>query len=215
MDKIKSEEKSNQIFLKFDKLKNIKNEELNELYKKLYAKTDIELNDLPYKDALKYDNRTFFDFYFSLLKCNHLLLFSFLPKFDFNSRIIKIYLFFFIFASFFFVNALFFIDETMGKINIDRGTFNFLYNLPQIIYSSIISQVINEFIRFLELTENSFIKYRNIHEKEKILKSGSKLIRIFKIKFVIFFISNFILLGGFVFIFLVLVLYIIILKYIL
>ena len=103
----------------------------------------------------------------------------------------------------------------MGKINIDRGTFNFLYNLPQIIYSSIISQVINEFIRFLALTENSFIKYRNIHEKEKILKSGSKLIRIFKIKFVIFFISNFILLGGFVFIFLVLVLYIIILKYIL
>ena len=85
----------------------------------------------------------------------------------------------------------------MGKINIDRGTFNFLYNLPQIIYSSIISQVINEFIRFLELTENSFIKYRNIHEKEKILKSGSKLIRIFKIKFVLFFISNFILLGWF------------------
>ena len=43
----------------------------------------------------------------------------------------------------------------------------------------------------------SFIEYRNTAKKEKILNSGYKLKRIFKIKFVIFFILNFILLGWF------------------
>jgi len=96
--------------------KNLKEKELYKLYKKIFTKTDNELNDLPYKDALKYDRRKYFAFYFSLVKNNHLICFSFLPKFDFNSRIIKMYLFFFNFATFFFVNALFFTDETMGKL---------------------------------------------------------------------------------------------------
>ena len=73
------------------------------------------MNDLSYKDALRYDKRTYFSFYFSLLiRCNHLLFFSFLPKFDFNSRIIKMYLFFFNFTTYFFVNTLFFTDETIS-----------------------------------------------------------------------------------------------------
>ena len=79
--------------------------------------------------------------------------------------------FFFNFASFFFVNALFFTDEAMCKINMDRGTFNFLYNLPQIIYSSIISTVISEFIRFLALTENIIkIIFHSVYQIKIIFK---------------------------------------------
>ena len=47
------------------------------MYKKVYTKTDNELNDLSYKDALKYDKRTYFTFYCSLVKSNHLLFFHF------------------------------------------------------------------------------------------------------------------------------------------
>ena len=65
------------------------------------------------------------------------------------------YLFFFNFASDFFVNALFFTDETISD------GFNFIQNLPKIIYSSIISAVINEIIKLLALTEINFINYRN------------------------------------------------------
>ena len=168
--------KSNKIILndkapkRFNKFETLKEVELYKLYKKVYTKTDNELNDLSYKDALKYDKRTYFTFYCSLVKSNHLLFFSFFSKFDFNSRIIKIYLFFFNFATFFFVNALFFTDETMGKINIDGGSFNFLYNLPQILYSSIISSIINTLIRMFALTENSFIEYRNTIKKVNTLK---------------------------------------------
>ena len=104
------------------------------------------------------------------------------------------YLFFFNFATLFFVNALFFTDEAMGKINIDEGYFNISYNLPQIIYSSIISSIIIEIIKVFALTEISFILFRNELNKDKIVISSKKLKKIFKIKFIIFFVLDFILL---------------------
>ena len=50
------------------------------LYARIYKKTDNEINDLPYIDALKFDKRTYFKFYFSLIKSNHLLFFFFFTK---------------------------------------------------------------------------------------------------------------------------------------
>ena len=167
-EKIKKEEKANEKFIEngynFHNSINLSEDEIYALYKKLYTKTDNELN------------------------------FSFLQKFDFNSRIIKMYLFFFNFATLFFVNALFFTDEAMGKINIDEGYFNISYNLPQIIYSSIISSIIIEIIKIFALTEISFILFRNELNKDKIVISSKKLKKIFKIKFIIFFVLDFILL---------------------
>ena len=58
---------------------------------------------------------------------------------DYNLMPIKIYLFFFSFGLFFTVNTLFFTDSTMHKINEDNGKFNFIYQIPQIIYSTLIS----------------------------------------------------------------------------
>ena len=85
----------------------------------------------------------------------------------------------------------------MGKINTDGGNFNFIYNLPQIIYSSIISTFIYEFIKIFALTENSFIQFRNNAKKKrifKLFKTASNLKINFKIKFIIFFILDFLLL---------------------
>ena len=50
------------------------------LYARIYKKTDNEINDLPYIDALKFDKRSYFKFYFSLIKSNHLLFFFFFTK---------------------------------------------------------------------------------------------------------------------------------------
>ena len=117
--KIKLEKKMNKRYKNyediFNKFNAFNKEELYELHKKIYTKTDNELNGLSYKGALKYDKRTYFTYYLSLIKCKHLLFFSFHPKFDFNARIIKIYLFFFNFTTFFFVNALFFTDKQWEK----------------------------------------------------------------------------------------------------
>jgi len=79
---------------------------------------DEELNNLSYKSALKYDKRTYFEYYLSLIKTKHIFIFSFCYNKDYNSKIIKIDLFFMNFIMNYTINALFFNDETMHKIYI-------------------------------------------------------------------------------------------------
>ena len=153
---------------------------------------ESELNSLSYKEALKKDKRTYCQYYFSLLKKKQIILFSFYPNKDYNSQIIKSFLFFFYYSSDLTINALFFTDDTMHKIYIDSGKFNLIYQLPQIIYSYLISSGINFIIEFLSLSEDSiiFIKSRkNINFQKKM-----KIIHKMKIKFCFFFIVVFILL---------------------
>ena len=110
--------------------------------KEIMKYNEQELNEMNFKQALKYDKRNYCEFYFSLIKTKHDLIFSFCYNNDYNSKIIKIDLFFISIAMNFTINALFFNDDTMHKIYEDKGKFEFLYQLPQIIYSSIISQIL-------------------------------------------------------------------------
>ena len=136
-----------------------------------------------------YDKRTFINNYWSSLKKKHLILFSFYPNNDFNSQTIKICLFFLSVLLFLTINALFFNDSTMHKIYIDKGEYNFVYQLPQIIYSTIISSLINLLIKNLSLTEKVFINIKN-HKSKKVRKD----IVCLQIKLIIFFIISYILL---------------------
>ena len=83
-----------------------------------------EKNELPYNLAIKYDKRTYCQYYLSLLKLNHDFIFSFIYSKDYNSKIIKIDLFFISFAINYFVNGLFFDEGTMHKIYETNGSFN-------------------------------------------------------------------------------------------
>ena len=169
-----------------------------EKYKKILEYSDYEINSLLYKKALQFDKRTFIQYYFSLLRLNHSLVFSFYShEKDYNSQIIKIFLFFFFFSVHFTINALFFSDETMHTIYIDEGHFNFIYQISQIIYSSLISAVVSIIIKFLSLTEKSVIEMKSVEKKEEFDSVIKKLGKIIKIKFVIFFIISFLLLGFF------------------
>ena len=67
----------------------------------------------------------FVKYYNSLLKSKHSLIFAFCKSDDYNSKIIKIDLFFVEFAMLYTVNALFFNDEIMHKIYVNKGTFDF------------------------------------------------------------------------------------------
>ena len=167
----------------------LNNYESNIIYK------DFELNSLNYEDALRIDKRTYIKYYFGLLKINHLLLFSFFTENDFNSRIIKMYLFFFLFDLNLTVNALFFNDDTMHKIYEDEGDYNFVYQLPKIIYSSLISKLINYIIKFLSLTQDKIVEIRQETNKKYLDDKMKKLILTLKIKFIIFFVLTFILLS--------------------
>jgi len=153
---------------------------------------DFELNTLSYKEALEVDKRTYFQYYISLLRTKHIFIFTFITRNDYNSFIIKICLFFFGFALYLSVNVLFFNDSTMHKIYEDNGKFNFAYQIPQIIYSTIISSIINFVIRYFSLSEKDLLKIK--HTKKKRIMELGKLIKCLKIKFSIFFIFSFIFL---------------------
>ena len=165
-------------------------EVIYEIYLKINKKTYLEMNNLSYIDALNLDGRTFCDYYFSLMITKHSFLFAFIPNFDYNSKIVKIFLFFFSFSTYFMVNALFFNDKTMNKIYSDGGSFNFFYNIPQILYSNIISAFINLIVYSLALTEKNFRILRYLRNNKKlVLKVSQNLIKKLKIKFFVFFLS--------------------------
>ena len=148
---------------------------------------DEELNTLPYKEALLVDKRTYFEFYLSLLKKKHIILFVFMPVNDYNLITIKLGLFIFSFCLYLTVNALFFTDKTMHKIYADKGIFNILFQLPQILYSTLISAVINMIIKLLALSEKDVIKLKQKKIKNKTFKKTYKLFKQLKIKFNLFF----------------------------
>ena len=93
---------------------------------------DYELNSFEYDEALKYDNRSFFEYYKSLIKTKQIIIFTFFVKSDYNSSQIKIILFLLSFSFFYAINALFFTDSTMHQIYIDHGIYDIFYQLPQI-----------------------------------------------------------------------------------
>ena len=78
----------------------------------------------------------------------------------------------------------------MHKIYIDNGAYRIIYQLPQIIYTSLISSFANIILKQLALSENNFLKLKQ--EKSFIrLTAGSKTIKsLLKIKFLFFFIIN-------------------------
>ena len=152
---------------------------------------DYELNSSSYEDAIKYDHRTYFEYYLSLIRTKHMIIFTFYTYNDYNPRIIKISLFFFSFGLFYIVNALFFNDSTMHQIYEDHGVFNFIFQIPQIIYSTIISVVIRTILSLLSSSEKNIIEIKNQKTLEEAKNTAKKKQKCLLIKFILFFIISF------------------------
>ena len=140
------------------------------------------------------DNRTFIQYYLSLLKTNHSILYIFNSN-DYNSKAIKISIFIFNLASDIAINSLFFNDSTMHKIYTEQGEFDVIYQLPLIIYSTIISNILNFVINVLGLSEQNILKIKNSNIISKYVnKKFNKLFRVIRIKFISFYIIDFLIL---------------------
>jgi hypothetical protein len=152
--------------------------------------TDYEMNKLKYKDAIELDKRTYLQYYWSLLKTKQLLIFTFYFNKDYNSYIIKITLFLFAFALYLTVSALFFNDDTIHRIYQDQGLFNFVYNIPQIFYSSIISALINIIVKSLSLSEKEIVAIKKESNPISLNIKIIKVIHCLQLKFILFFIIS-------------------------
>ena len=99
----------------------------------------------------------------------------FFYSYDYNSKIVKIDLFFINFSLNFTVNALFFDDDTMHKIYENKGVLDLDYQLPIILYSSLISYILSTPLSFLALSNDPILKFKNCKTSRNIEKLGKKL----------------------------------------
>ena len=158
---------------------------------------DQELNSLKYEEAITLDKRNYLQYYFSLLKKKHFLLFTFYPSNDYNLITMKMALFLLSFSLYFTTDGFFFTDETMHNIYKNNGNFEILYQIPLILYSSIITSVINTILKQLSLSEDTILKIKNEENIESCILKSKSLERRIKIKFIIFYIFSFVFMAFF------------------
>ena len=158
---------------------------------------DFELNTMCYKEVLIYDKRSFCDYYISLIKSKHPILFGFCPFKDYNSIIIKSCIFFLSFSIFYAMNFVFFNEEIIHKIYEDNGKYDFIYFIPQICISFAASHILTIIIKLIFLSERNL---REVNEQKTYIsaydistKTRTNLI----IKYSLFFILGLIFLGIF------------------
>ena len=103
----------------------------------------FELNNLEYEEAIYYDKRTFMQTYWDILSREHKIIFTFIICNDYNLLYIKLARFVFLFANDMAMNVFFFSDDSMHKVFLNYGKYNFIQQIPQIIYTTIIRRYFN------------------------------------------------------------------------
>ena len=154
---------------------------------------DYELNIISFDEALEIDKRTFLQFYFSLIKLKHVLIFTFNNKKDYNPYIIKISLFFFMLAFLIFTNTLFFNDSTMHEMYINKK-YSLSYFFPQIIYAIIFYSIINDIIKLYSLSQKDILEIKHVQNKSNLNAKVVNVVKCLYTKFICFFIFSFIFL---------------------
>ena len=74
------------------------------------------------------------------------------------------------------INALFFTESTLHKIYEDKGEFNFVYQIPQILYSTIISRIIDSLIKTFALSQDNIVEFKQEKEKDGLNNKYKRLI---------------------------------------
>ena len=113
-----------------------------------------------------------------------------MPANDYNVMSLKISLFIVSFSLYLSINAFFFNDDTMHKIYEESGVFNFIQQIPQILYSSIISSIINMLLKTLSLSEKDILKIKEEKDMIATVEKSKRIERCIKIKIILFFIIS-------------------------
>ena len=153
-----------------------------------------ELNVLDYALALKTDKRTYWQYYWSLVKSKHIILFTFLTRNDYNIKTIKISLFIFSFSLYFTLNGFFFTDSTMHKVYKDKGAYKIIVQIPIMAFSTLISILINFLLRKISLTQQKMLDLKRLNNMEDLQNRARSIINCIKIKQRIFVCLSFIFL---------------------
>ena len=151
---------------------------------------DFELNNMNYEEACDLDKRSFLRTYWSVIKREHYVIFTFVSRNDYNLFYIKIERFFILICTEMTMNGMFFVHETMYKKQ--TGDTSFTQKIPQFIFSLLVTHLIEVILCFLGMTD---VHYYEIKALPKLEKNDERIFNILdkiKRKLIAFFIFTFI-----------------------
>lgn len=149
---------------------------------------DYELNSLDYTSAILYDKRTCVEYYLSLIKNKNAIIFSFCPRKDYNSMIIRSCIFSLSFSIYYAINFAFFTDDIMHSIYENQGKYDFVYFIPKIVFSFFVAYHITIFIKIIFLSERNLIQIRQQSALNLVYAFTDKAKKNLIIKYTLFFI---------------------------
>lgn len=192
--------KTNKIKIEFNKINSKKTRAKNsdringDFYEKNFKNLNFqELNSLDYEDAIKIDKRTYKEYYCQLLRRRHLFMFTFFPINDYNLISFKFILFLISISLYMIVNAFFFSSNKLHQIYKTNGRYNLLLQIPQFIYSTLISTFINLILKQLSLSESNILVIKKQNNLILCYKRAKKIRLFLRIKFIIFIFLTFLL----------------------
>ena len=141
---------------------------------------NFELNNMEYEEALLKDKRSMIRSYWSIINREHLILLTFFSRNDFNLSYVKFSRFIFLISTEMTMNAYFFADETMHKIYLSYGKYDFVQHIAQIFMTMIFSQMMEVFICYLSLTDSAIYEIKDL-ERNSNKQNQEHLIEVFDI----------------------------------
>ena len=149
---------------------------------------DYELNHLEYNEAIESDKRSFIKIYWSILKRDHLIIFTFINWDKYNLFYIKIERFFFVILTLMAMNGFLFSDKSIHKLYLNGVKYYFGQQILQIILSIIITHVMEILLCFLSLTDRHIYKIKALAKSESEGNTLFHALKNIKINLIIFFI---------------------------
>ena len=149
--------------------------------------SNFELNDLSYLKAIDLDHRPFYQMYWAILRREHIILFTFCSWNDYNLLYVKFAKFVFLICQDMAMNVFFFSDDSMHKLYKSYGKYDFYQQIPQIIYSTALSQAIEVILCYLSLTDKHFYQIKALKDKNINQNKVYQILKCVKIKLIGFF----------------------------
>ena len=155
----------------------------------------LEMNFMPYSEAVLKDKRSFFQYYVSLLKSRHLIISIFIN--DYNSILIKISFVLLIFGICIGVNTIFFNDESVQRIYLKKGGYSIVENITSHMMPIMIAAIAASFVKSITAifiyTDKTILKLKEKEEKEKDERMNATLIKVTSRSMLLFIITFIIL----------------------
>ena len=150
---------------------------------------DYELNHLEYEEAIEKDKRGFCKIYWSILKRDELILFTFISWNDYNLFNIKIERFIFIILNIMAMNGFLFADKSIHNLYLNGVNYDFVQQILQIVLSVIITHVLEIFLCFLSMTDRYIYEIKALPKSERTGEKMFEILKRMKIRLIAFLVS--------------------------